>query len=208
MIIACGECRPKIDPEAWVAQDATVCGDVTIGPDSRILHGARLIAEAHGSIRIGCCCIVLENAVVRATARHACVIGNYCLVGPNSHVVGAEIGDEVFLATGAAVLHGAVVSRGAEVRINGTVHLRSRLEPGATVPIGWIAVGDPAQILPPDSHEAIWALQKPLDFPHFVYGLDRNTPGLMRAAMTRLSEQLEVHRTEVNMERAPQISDE
>ena len=39
------------------------------------------------------------------------------------------------------------------------------LPAGATVPIGWIAVGDPAEILPPDQHERVWAIQKPLDFP-------------------------------------------
>lgn len=196
MIVSYGDHRPHIDPEAWVAADATVSGDVTIGAGSRIMHGARLVAEAGGSIRIGRNCIVLENAVVRASSSHPCTIGDHCLIGPNSHVVGAEIGREVFVATGAAIFHGAVIGAGAEIRVNGTVHLRSRLAAGATVPIGWIAVGDPAQILPPDRHDAIWALQKPLDFPGFVYGFDRGTPGLMRAVTTRLSERLGAHRSE------------
>jgi len=202
MITGYGGHRPTIDPEAWVAPDATVCGDVAIGPGARILHGARLVAEAGGSIRIGRNGIVMENAVIRATAKHPCTIGDHCLVGPNSHVVGAAIGDEVFIATGAAVFHGAVVGRGAEIRVNGTVHLRSRLEPGATVPIGWVAVGDPVRILPPDQHEAIWALQRPLDFPGFVYGLDRATPGLMREVTARLSERLSMHRAETRLDEA------
>ncbi|MGX5733033.1 gamma carbonic anhydrase family protein [Bosea thiooxidans] len=187
---------PSIDPDAWVAADATVCGDVVIGAGSRIMHGARVVAEAGGAIRIGRNCIVLENAVIRATGRHDCAIGDYCLVGPNSHVVGAQIGDEVFIATGAAVFHGAQVGRGAEVRINGTVHLRTLLEPGATVPIGWIAVGNPAHILSPEQHEAIWSLQKPLDFPGSVYGVDRNHPDAMKTITTRLSNALRVHQTE------------
>jgi carbonic anhydrase/acetyltransferase-like protein (isoleucine patch superfamily) len=45
--------RPTIDTAAWVAPDATLCGDVTIGPGVRILHGARLVGEAGGVIRIG-----------------------------------------------------------------------------------------------------------------------------------------------------------
>jgi carbonic anhydrase/acetyltransferase-like protein (isoleucine patch superfamily) len=196
MIAAYGEHRPLVHTDAWVAPDATVCGDVTIGSGSRIMHGARLVAEGGGSLRIGRNCIVFENAIVRATAGHPCVIGDHCLIGPNSHVVGAEVSDEVFIATGAAVFHGATIGRGAEVRINGTVHLRSRLEAGATVPIGWIAVGDPIEILPPDRRDAIWALQKPLDFPGFVYGLNRNTPDLMRAITERLSGQFGVHRAE------------
>ena len=53
------------------------------------------------------------------------------------------------------------------------------LPPESTVPIGWVAVGDPAQMFSPDRHEEIWALQKDLDFPGFVFGLDRATPDLM-----------------------------
>ena len=196
MILSYYERSPSVDSDAWVAQDATVCGDVTIGAGSRIMHGARLVAEAGGSILIGRNCIVLENAVIRATSRHACSIGDHCIVGPNSHVVGAQIDGEVFIATGAAVFHGAQIGRGSEVRINGTVHLRTRLEPGSTVPIGWIAVGDPAQILPPDQHEAIWTLQKTLDFPGFVYGADRSSPDLMKNITSRLSDGLGIHRAE------------
>jgi carbonic anhydrase/acetyltransferase-like protein (isoleucine patch superfamily) len=196
MIVSYDEKSPSIDPDAWVAQDATVSGDVTIGAGSRIMHGARIVAEAGSSIRIGRNCIVLENAVIRATGRHDCSLGSHCVIGPNSHVVGAQIGDEVFIATGAAVFHGAEIGRGAEVRIHGTVHLRTRLEPGTTVPIGWIAVGNPAKILPPDQHEAIWALQKTLDFPGFVYGVDRSQPDVMKNITAQLSDSLAVHRGE------------
>jgi len=41
-------------------------------------------------------------------------------------------------------------TRYAEVRINAIVHIRTVLPENAVVPLGWIAVGDPAQILPPD----------------------------------------------------------
>ncbi|WP_416068308.1 gamma carbonic anhydrase family protein [Rhizobium sp. ZK1] len=196
MILSYEEQSPSIDSDAWVAQDATVCGDVTIGAGSRIMHGARLVAEAGGSIHIGRNCIVFENAVIRATSRHDCSIGDHCIVGPNSHVVGAQIDGEVFVATGAAVFHGAQIGRGSEVRINGTVHLRTRLEPGSTVPIGWVAVGDPAEMLSSDQHEAIWALQKTLDFPGFVYGVDRSSPDVMKTITSRLSDVLGIHRAE------------
>ena len=115
-----------------------------------------MIGESGGSIRIGRYCIIMENAVVRSSPRHACSIGDYCLVGPNAHVTGAQLEDEVFIATSAAIFHGAHLGRGSEVRVHGTVHLRTRLEPGATVPIGWVAVGDPARIFAPDQHDEIW----------------------------------------------------
>jgi carbonic anhydrase/acetyltransferase-like protein (isoleucine patch superfamily) len=203
MIISYSGHTPSIDADAWVAQDATVSGDVLIGAGSRIMHGARLVAEAGGSIEIGRNCIVLENAVIRATAKHPCTIGNHCVIGPNSHVVGAEISDEVFIATGASIFHGAHLGRGCQIRINGTVHLRTRLRPGTMVPIGWIAVGDPAQILSPDQHEAIDLHQRPLDFPRFVYGVDRSQPDVMQKIAEGLSVALEKHRSEA---RAPKTT--
>ncbi|QPB23145.1 gamma carbonic anhydrase family protein [Rhizobium sp. 007] len=187
--------RPKIDPAAWVAPDA-ICGDVTIGPGARILHGARIIGEGGGAIRIGRCCIVMENAVVRGSPRHSCLIGDYCLIGPNAHVTGAELENEVFVATGAAIFHGARVGHGSEVRVHATVHLRTRLDPGTTVPIGWVAVGDPAGILPPDRHDDIWAVQESLNFPDWVYGFDRATPDLMRYVTERLSDTLGAHESD------------
>lgn len=184
---------PDIDPSAWVAPDATVCGNVKVGEGTRILHGARIIGEAGGTIEIGDSVIIMENAVVRATARHSCSIGDHCLIGPGAHVVGATLENEVFIATGASVFHGAHCGKGAEVRVNGVVHLRTRLEPGATVPIGWVAVGDPAAILSPDKHDEIWEIQAPLNFPEWVYGLDRSTPGLMVEMTKRLSGALGAH---------------
>jgi len=185
--------RPHIDPTAWVAPDATVCGDANIGAGSRIMHGARLIAEGGSTLTIGRDCIVLQNAVVRASFRHPCRIGNNCLIGPNAHVTGATLEDQVFVATGAAVFHGARLGRGSEVRVHAIVHIRTRLDPGSTVPIGWVAVGDPARILPSGQHDDIWAAQAPLDFPNWVYGFDRNTPGLMVHITQRLSEALSEH---------------
>ncbi|MGH6946102.1 MAG: hypothetical protein ACREDZ_02135 [Kiloniellales bacterium] len=60
-------------------------------------------------------------------------------------------------------------------------------------PSAWVAPGDPAEILPPDRHEAIWAIQKPLNFPEWVYGFDRATPELLRRVNERLSEALGAH---------------
>jgi carbonic anhydrase/acetyltransferase-like protein (isoleucine patch superfamily) len=191
---------PHIDPSAWVAPDATLCGDVTVGSGARVMHGARIIGEGGGTIRIGRQCIVMENAVVRASPRHPCTIGDHCLIGPNAHVTGATLERQVFVATGAAIFHGAHVGEGAEIRVHATVHLRTRLAPGATVPIGWVAVGDPARILSPDRHDEIWALQKPLNFPEWVYGFARDTPDLMVKVTTRLSEMLGRHADDRNLE--------
>jgi hypothetical protein len=81
---------------------------------------------------------------------------------------------------------------GSEVRINGVVHVNSTLAAGATVPIGWIAAGDPAELFSPDRHDELWTVQAPLDFPGTVYGLPRDASA--RERMTRQSAWFAAHR--------------
>jgi carbonic anhydrase/acetyltransferase-like protein (isoleucine patch superfamily) len=155
------------------------------------MHGASIIAEG-GKITIDEQCIVFENAVVRSNTDHSASVGKYCLIGPNAHVVGCTVEDEVFIATGAAIFHSARLGKGSQIRINAVVHIKSHLEPGVMVPIGWIAVGNPAKIFSPDKHEEIWEIQESLNFPLTVYGYDRPEAS-MRKITQRLSENLGSH---------------
>ncbi|GAA2970588.1 carbonic anhydrase/acetyltransferase-like protein (isoleucine patch superfamily) [Microbacterium terrae] len=170
--------EPRIHPDAVVAPTAVISGDVTVGADCQILHGAVITAEG-GAITLGENVIVMENALIRATATNPVHIGDNVLVGPMASVSGAVIENEVFLATGTRVFNGAHIGARSEVRINAVVHLRTTLPPDTTVPIGWVAVGEPVQVLSPDRHDDIWAAQRELDFPGYVFGLDRETPDLM-----------------------------
>ncbi len=191
MLITHQNKRPVIHPTAYVAPNALICGDVTIGPHARILFGAQIVAEG-GSITIGTTCIIMENAVLRSTDSHSLQMGNHCLVGPHAHVVGCWIEDEVFIATGAAIFHAAHLGKGCEVRVNGIVHIKTHLEPGTTVPIGWVAVGNPATILPPHEHDQIWKIQAPLNFPLTVYGIERSEATMMKITQ-RLAAALSTH---------------
>jgi len=170
---------PQVHPSAYVAPTAVLCGAVYVGPEARILFGAVLTAE-DGEIRVGARSVVMENALIRGRARHPSILGDDVLVGPHAHLNGVRVGDGCFLATGAALFPGSVAGAGAEVRIHGVVQVNTVLAPGATVPIGWVAVGDPARIYPPDQHEQIWAIQESLDFPGTVYGVTRDTPAAGR----------------------------
>ncbi len=163
---------PRVHSTARLAPNATLCGDVAIGPNCSIGFGAVLVAES-GPVRLGANCVIMDTAVLRGVRGAPLTLGDNVLVGPHSTLTGCIVEDEAFLATGCTVFNGACIGRGAEVRINGIVHLRTLLPAGAVVPLGWVAVGNPAQILPPDQHDAIWAVQKPLDFPRHVFGIDR-----------------------------------
>jgi carbonic anhydrase/acetyltransferase-like protein (isoleucine patch superfamily) len=165
-----------------VAPTAVVSGAVTVAAGARILHGAVITAE-DGAVTIGRDVVVMENAVVKARAGLDVDIADACLIGPHAHVNGARLGAGCFIATGASLFPGAVAGDGAEVRIRAVVQANSVLEAGGVVPIGWVAVGDPAQILPPDDHDQIWAIQRNLDFNGTVYGVKRGTSmaDIMRA---------------------------
>ena len=194
MLIEHRGARPRLARDVYVAPNATICGDVEIGEGTCVLFGAVVTAEG-GPVRIGRNCVVMENAVLRGAPEAPLTLGDHVLVGPRAYLTGCTVGAEAFLATGASVFNRAIVGARAEVRINGTVHLRTRLADDATVPIGWVAVGDPARILPPDQHEAIWAVQKPLDFPKTVFGIDRPPEGetIMPTAMARYTRALRRH---------------
>lgn len=183
--------RPAVDQSAYVAPNAVLSGDVRIGPDSRILFGAVLTAE-DGSIEVGARCVVMENALLRGRATHPTRLGDDVLVGPHAHVNGSEIGDGCFLATGVALFPGSRLGREVEVRINGVVQVNTVLDDEAMVPIGWVAVGNPARTIAPWDHDEIWRIQEALDFPRTVYGLPRSASA--RERMERQATWFGAHR--------------
>ncbi len=167
---------PEVHATAQVAPTAVLSGEVRLGPGSCVGFGAVITAEG-GPIEIGADCVIMENAVVRASRRHPTRIGDNVLVGPGAYLTGCSVADRVFLATRSSVFNGARVEAGAAIRINGTLHVNSLLPKDAVVPIGWVAVGDPATVLPPGEHEAIWAIQKELDFSGTCFGVARLPEG-------------------------------
>jgi gamma-carbonic anhydrase len=183
--------RPVIPVSAYVAPSAVLCGAVTLGERARVLHGAVLTAE-DGEIWIGDDVVIMEKALIRGRSRHPVSVGNAVLIGPHVHLNGATVEDEVFIATGASLFPGSVASRGSELRINSVLHVNSRLMPETTLPIGWIAAGNPAQLFSPDQHEELWQVQAELDFPGTVYGVPRDTP--MRTIMAKQIEFYGTHR--------------
>lgn len=184
--------EPRIHPDAVVAPSAVISGDVVIGPDCQILHGAVITAEG-GALTLGSHVIVMENALIRSTATNPVHIGDHVLIGPLASVSGATIEDEVFLATGTRVFNGAHIGARSDLRIGAIVHLRTTLPPETVVPIGWVAVGAPMRILPAERHEEIEAAQRELDFPGYVFGLDRQTPDLMVQLTERYGRSLARH---------------
>ncbi len=194
MILRHDGVEPNIDATARVAPNAVICGDVTLGANCSVGFGAVLTAES-GPISIAANCIVMDTAVIRGTRRHPVRIGDNVLIGPHAYLSGCTVEDDVFLATGVSVFNGARIGARSTVRINAIVHIKTVLAPDSVVPLNWVAVGDPAEILPPDQHERIWSIQAPLDFPKTVFGVERPAPGesFMPEVMPRYARLLRRH---------------
>jgi carbonic anhydrase/acetyltransferase-like protein (isoleucine patch superfamily) len=124
---------------------------------------------------------------------HGMVVGDHVLAGPNSCLTGCQVDDEVFIATGAMVFNGARMGRASSVALGGAVHIGCVVPPETRIPIGWVAVGDPARLYPPGDAGPIRAgLEEAGGFLPFVFGTDpaAGRDEQMRTAMRRYTAML------------------
>jgi carbonic anhydrase/acetyltransferase-like protein (isoleucine patch superfamily) len=147
-----------------------------------------VLAADGGPVEVGVNCVIMENAVLRGTPRHPVTLGDHVLAGPHSYLTGCTIGDEVFIATGAMVFNGAHMGRASSVALGGAVHIGCVVPPQTRIPIGWVAVGDPARLYPSGEADNIRAgLDEAGGFLPFVFGTDpaADRGEQMRTAMRR-----------------------
>ena len=134
--------------------------------------------------------------MLRGTRPHPLVLGDHVLAGPHSYLTGCQIADEVFIATGAMIFNGARMGRASSVALGGAVHIKCAVPEGMRIPIGWVAVGDPARMYPPDEAEEIRSgLAEAGGFVPFVFGTDPTADRgeQMRTALTRYTQALARH---------------
>ncbi len=184
MILSSGTKKPKIHSSAFVAPTATISGDVTIGADCAVLHGAVIVSEG-APVTIGKETVVMENAVLKASGGSALQfplsVGDRCIVGPHAYVVGATIGNGCFVASGTKIFNGAVLEDGSGVALGAIVHVNSHLGKGSLVPMQHIAFGKPATIYPPEKAPEI---HSKMHFYEDVFNLEAGDDVRGRAART------------------------
>jgi carbonic anhydrase/acetyltransferase-like protein (isoleucine patch superfamily) len=118
MLISSGTKKPNIHASAYVSPAAVVSGDVTIEEGCAVLHGAVITAEG-APIVIGANTVVMENAVLKSSGGNVMQfplsIGESCVIGPGSYIVGATIEPACFVAAHSIVRHGQTISENMTV---------------------------------------------------------------------------------------------
>ncbi len=188
MRIEHGAQRPVVDPTAWIAPNAILSGAVSVGAGSRILYGAVLTAEGAALLTVGPECVIMEQAVLRAAGRFSLDLGTHVLVGPHAYLCGCTVGPRTFIATGAMVFNGARLGQACVVALGGKVHIDSELADEARVPIGFIAIGRPATVYPPNDAPAVHEELSRLNFMRYVFGVEadgKSRADIMDEALTK-----------------------
>lgn len=121
---------PQRGRDTFVADNAALVGDVTIGDNCSIWYGAVLRGDV-GAIRIGNNSNVQDGAVLHGTLGVSeTVLGENVSVGHNAVVHGARIGNDVLIGMGAVVMDNAIVPDGTVIAAGAVILANSVLEPG------------------------------------------------------------------------------
>ena len=133
---------------AFVAENATVRGDVTVGKGSSIFFGAVVRSELV-PITIGEDTNIQDNCILHTDAGFPLTVGSGCTIGHGSILHGCTVGDNTLIGMGTTVLNGAVIGRDCIVGAG------SLVPQGMVIPDGSMAFGSPAKIRRPLTEEEI-----------------------------------------------------
>lgn len=129
---------PEIDPTAWIAPNATLIGNVKVGPGASIWFGAVLRGDMD-RIELGAGSNLQDNVVVHTDTDVPTIIGENVGVGHLALIHGATVGDGCLIGMGAKLLNNSVIGAGAFVAASALV-----LE-GQEVEAGHLVAGVPAK---------------------------------------------------------------
>jgi carbonic anhydrase/acetyltransferase-like protein (isoleucine patch superfamily) len=143
LIRAFGGKKPHIDPTAFVADNATIIGDVTLGARCSVWFGAVLRGDVF-HIRVGEDTSIQDNSVIHVTHdQFATQVGSRVTVGHSVTLHGCTVGDSCIIGMGAILLDQSIIGDKCIVGAGALV------TPGTKIPPGSLAVGSPARVKRP-----------------------------------------------------------
>jgi len=138
--------RPDISEKSYVANSATIIGDVTIGDNCYISPGARIKGD-YGTIKIGNNSNIQENCIIHARPREQTLIGDWVTVGHGAIIHGGKIEDYAIIGMGSIVSDEAEIGRWSVVGEGAVV------KSGQEIQDEEVAVGIPSKVIKKISSE-------------------------------------------------------
>ena len=161
MIIELNGKRPIIGEDVYVAPNAVIAGDVTIGKEASIWFGA-VIRGDEEKVSIGPRTSVQDNVVVHVNATSNTIVEADVTLAHGVVIEGCHIDMGAFIGMNATVLSGAHIGQGAFVAAGSLVLENQK------IPANYLAAGVPSKVLKPIS-ESLKAriTQAPKDYMEF-----------------------------------------
>ena len=148
MMLSFGGKMPRDEGAVFVAANATVLGDVTLGRGVNIWYGSVLRAD-EGALILGENSNVQDNAVLHCDPGGQVVLGKNVTVGHSAIVHGCTVGNNVLIGMGATVLNGAKIGDNCIVGAGALV--TGKMD----APAGSMILGSPAKVVRPLKPEEI-----------------------------------------------------
>lgn len=130
---------PIIHPDAYIAPNATVVGNVRIGAGSSVFFGSVLRGDRE-PITIGDDTNIQDNCVLHEEFGHPVSVGSRVTVGHGAILHSCTVGDETLIGMGAIILNGAVIGSHCVVGAGALVTQNT------VIPDGSLVYGSPAKI--------------------------------------------------------------
>jgi carbonic anhydrase/acetyltransferase-like protein (isoleucine patch superfamily) len=122
---------PVIPVDCFVAENATIVGDVTFGENCSVWFNAVIRGDVN-FIKIGNKVNIQDGAVIHCTyKKHPTILGNNVSIGHNAIVHGCEIHDNVLIGMGAIVMDNCIVNSNSIIAAGAVVTQNMVIESGA-----------------------------------------------------------------------------
>ena len=131
--------KPEIHPSAFIAPNATVLGDVTVGENSSLFFGA-VVRSEFVPIIIGKDTNIQDNCVLHTDRGLPMTIGSGATIGHGAILHSCTVGDNTLIGMGAIILNGAVIGESCIVAAGALVPQNMVIPPRSLV------MGSPAKI--------------------------------------------------------------
>lgn len=122
---------PQIPDDCFVAENATIIGEVSFGLQCSVWYNAVVRGDVH-FIKIGNKVNIQDGAIIHCTyQKHPTIIGNNVSIGHNAIVHGCTIHDNVLIGMGAIIMDNCVVHSNSIIAAGAVVTQNTIVEAGS-----------------------------------------------------------------------------